>query len=74
MGIAVPSQLSVIGFDDVPESARTTPPLTTVRQPIQEMGAAGIRLLISLIEGTTVDETHIQLPTSLVERGSTGPR
>ena len=74
MGIHVPSELSVVGFDDVPESARTNPPLTTVRQPIQQMGAAAICLLISLIDGIPVDETHIRLSTSLVERGSTGPR
>jgi LacI family transcriptional regulator len=74
MGVHVPTELSVVGFDDVPESASTTPPLTTVRQPIQQMGAAAIGLLISLINATPVDETHVRLPTSLVERGTTGPR
>ena len=75
MGLDVPGDLSVVGFDDIPESIRTTPPLTTVHQPIQEMGAAGITMLIALMDGTPVDQTHVRLPTSLVLRGSTaGPR
>ncbi|GIG30625.1 LacI family DNA-binding transcriptional regulator [Cellulomonas marina] len=73
LGLDVPGDLSVIGFDDVPEAARTTPPLSTVRQPIQEMGAAAIRLLVALLDGLPVAETHVRLPTSLVERGTTAP-
>lgn len=71
LGRSVPGDLSVIGFDDIPESALTAPPLTTVHQPIQQMGAAAITLLISLMDGTPVDRTHVRLPTSLVRRGST---
>lgn len=71
LGRSVPGDLSVIGFDDIPESALTAPPLTTVHQPIQQMGAAAITLLISLMDGTPVDRTHVRLPTSLVQRGST---
>lgn len=71
MGLNVPDDLSVVGFDDVPESALSTPPLTTVRQPIQEMGAAGIDLLVALMGGVGAADTHIRLPTALVSRGTT---
>lgn len=71
MGLDVPGDLSVVGFDDIPESTATTPPLTTVHQPIQAMGAAGIRMLIDLINGRDAGDLHVRLPTSLVVRGST---
>ena len=51
MGLDVPGDVSVIGFDDSPEAARTTPPLSTVRQPIQQMGSAAVELLIALMDG-----------------------
>jgi len=51
MGLDVPGDVSVIGFDDIPEAARTTPPLSTVRQPIQLMGSAAVELLIALMDG-----------------------
>jgi len=73
LGLEVPAELSIIGFDDIPESALTNPPLSTVHQPIQQMGAAAIALLITLMDGAPVERTHIQLVTSLVERGSTAP-
>lgn len=71
LGLRVPADLSVIGFDDIPESAQTDPPLTTVHQPIQQMGAAAIGLLTALLDGGEVDEPHVRLPTSLVVRGTT---
>ncbi|UZN04516.1 LacI family DNA-binding transcriptional regulator [Cellulomonas sp. S1-8] len=70
--LAVPSDLSVIGFDNVPESALSSPPLTTVAQPLQDMGAAALHLLVDLIAGAEVP-THRRLPTSLVRRASTAP-
>ncbi|WFE40722.1 LacI family DNA-binding transcriptional regulator [Micromonospora sp. WMMD998] len=69
MGIPVPDELSVIGFDNVPESALVNPPLTTIRQPLQRMGAEALRLLIDLIAGVDRD-AHIRLPTELVVRAS----
>ncbi len=69
LGLTVPDDLSVIGFDNVPESALASPPLTTINQPLQRMGAEALRLLVDLIEGVERD-THIRLPTNLVERGS----
>jgi len=74
MGLDVPGDVSVIGFDDIPDAARTTPSLSTVRQPIQLMGSAAVELLIALMDGRTPESTHVRLPTSLVLRSSTAPR
>ena len=52
LGLRVPDDLSVIGFDNVPESALCDPPLTTIDQSIQEMGVEAVRLLLELIDGT----------------------
>ena len=73
MGLDVPGDVSVIGFDDIPEAARTTPALSTVRQPIQQMGSAAVELLIALLDGRIPENTHVRLPTSLVLRGTTAP-
>jgi len=74
LGISVPDELSIVGYDNVPESALTQPPLTTVNQPMQDMGAAAVDLLIHLMDGTEDRDTHVRLPIRLVERGSTAPR
>ena len=71
LGLRVPDDLSVVGFDDIPESASTTPGLTTVRQEIQQMGAAAVDLLVGLVEGAPAASAHTRLPTALVLRGST---
>ena len=74
MGLRVPEDLSVVGFDDIPEATRCTPMLTTVEQPIREMGRRAVELLIRLIRGESEPErTHIMLPTRLVVRASTAP-
>ena len=70
LGLRVPDDLSVIGFDNVPESALSDPPLTTIEQPIQQMGFDATRLLIGLIDGEPVESAHTMLPTKLVVRGS----
>ena len=69
-GLRVPEDLSVVGFDDVPASAWTNPPLTTVRQPIVEKGRLAARLLIQRMKGMKV-ESPAPLSTSLVVRKST---
>jgi LacI family transcriptional regulator len=69
-GLRVPEDLSVIGYDDLPMAAWTTPPLTTVRQPIVEKGRLAARLLIQQMQGREV-ESPPPLETSLVVRGST---
>ncbi|HEY1574839.1 MAG TPA: LacI family DNA-binding transcriptional regulator [Pseudonocardiaceae bacterium] len=73
LGLRVPDDLSVVGFDNVPESALTSPPLTTVHQPIREMGQSAIDMLIRLIRGDDSEPVHLTLTTSLVVRRSTGP-
>lgn len=73
LGLVVPDDLSVIGFDNVPESAMTTPPLTTINQPIRQMGVEAIGLLIGLMDRRPGAATHLTLPTELVERGTCRP-
>lgn len=69
LGLRVPDDISVIGFDNVPESALTDPPLTTVAQPIHQMGAEALGMVTDLIRGVP-REPHVRLPTSLILRGS----
>ena len=61
--------VAVIGFDDIPAAAEQQPPLSTVRQPIEELGTAMTRLLLSRIEGEAVERTAV-LPVELVIRGT----
>jgi LacI family transcriptional regulator len=70
-GLRVPDDLSVVGFDNIPESALAEPSLTTVDQPIRKMGQRAVELLIQLIRGESNSATHITLDTSLVVRQST---
>ncbi len=51
----MPEDLSVIGFDNVPESALASPPLTTIKQPMQQMGERAIELLVQLIRGDRLE-------------------
>ena len=74
LGLDVPRDLSVVGFDNIPESALTSPPLTTVSQPLQQMGATAIEMLVGLLRGTPADPSHVRLPTQLVVRGTTRRR
>lgn len=73
LGLDVPADLSVIGFDDVPEATQMTPQLSTVRQPMQRLGATAAHLLVSLMNGEAPTETHIRLPTRLIARATTAP-
>jgi LacI family transcriptional regulator len=73
LGLRVPEDLSVVGFDNVPESALATPPLTTISQPLRDMGARALDLLVQLLQGREVEATHVQLPTAMVERASCKP-
>lgn len=61
----------MVGFDNIPESALCTPPLSTVNQPIRQMGEQSIQLLLQLIRGQVPESTHITLPTSLIIRQTT---
>ncbi|HZU55791.1 MAG TPA: LacI family DNA-binding transcriptional regulator [Actinocrinis sp.] len=71
-GLRVPDDLSIAGFDDIDLAQATSPMLTTVRQPLAEMGRMAVSLLIRLLDGHRVDALHVELATELVVRGSTG--
>jgi LacI family transcriptional regulator len=72
-GLRIPEELSIGGFDDIDLAQATRPMLTTVRQPLQEMGRLAVSLLIRLMERQRLDALHVELATELVVRGSTGP-
>jgi DNA-binding LacI/PurR family transcriptional regulator len=71
-GREVPRDLSVVGFDDIPEAAYFTPPLTTVRQDFAELGRRCLHILLSRIEGDSAPASVVVAP-ELVVRSSTGP-
>ena len=73
-GLNVPGDLSVIGFDDIPLAAVSSPKLTTIRQPLQEMGRAATRLLLDLINAPEKRRGSIILPIELLLRESTAPQ
>jgi len=70
-GLRIPEDLSVIGFDDLPVARWASPPMTTVRQPLAEMGSSAAQMLGTLIEGIALSSTRIELSTELVLREST---
>jgi len=70
-GLRVPEDLSVVGFDDVEHATIVTPSLTTVRQPLAEMGRTAVSLLNRLLEGQRFETLHVELATRLVVRDST---
>jgi LacI family transcriptional regulator len=70
-GLRVPADLSVIGFDDTQVARLASPPLTTIRQPLREMGAVALRTALRLAAGEELDSHHVELATQLVERRST---
>ncbi|WP_238444882.1 substrate-binding domain-containing protein [Salsipaludibacter albus] len=72
-GLSIPDDISVVGFDDVPEAAFYAPPLTTVRQDFDEVGTRSLRVLLAGVEGTEPD-VDLEVPVTLVERASTAPR
>ena len=78
-GLRIPEDLSIIGFDDTQLARMSSPPLTTVRQPLAEMGRVAVRTALRLIDGESIDSHHVELATELVVRGSAarppaGPR
>jgi LacI family transcriptional regulator len=73
LGLRVPGDLSVVGFDDVEHATIVTPTLTTVRQPLAEMGRTAVSLLMRILAGQRVETLRIELGTRLVVRESTGP-
>ena len=72
-GLRVPEDVSIVGFDDVEYATIVTPALTTVRQPLAEMGRTAVSLLIRLLDGQRFETLHVELATRLVVRESTAP-
>jgi DNA-binding LacI/PurR family transcriptional regulator len=72
-GLAVPGDVSVVGYDDSAWLNSTDPPLTTVRQPIESMGRAAVALMVNEMETVTAHPEELLFEPELVVRGSTGP-
>jgi LacI family transcriptional regulator len=73
LGLDVPGDLSIVGFDDIPEATRLSVPLTTVRQPMGRLGAEAVAMLLSLMRSEQPATTHLRLPTKLIPRATTAP-
>ncbi|MFC3493747.1 LacI family DNA-binding transcriptional regulator [Glycomyces rhizosphaerae] len=73
LGVRIPHDLSVVGFDDLPKAKWTVPPLTTIRQPLKAMGNAAAQMLVALAAGETLPLQRVELATELVVRESTAP-
>jgi LacI family transcriptional regulator len=72
-GLELPRDLSIVGFDDVEKTQIVTPALTTVRQPLAEMGRMAVSLLTRLLERQPIEAMRVELATKLVVRESTAP-
>jgi LacI family transcriptional regulator len=72
-GLRVPQDLSLVGFDDTQLARIASPPLTTVRQSLREIGGVALRTALRLAAGETIESHHVELATVLVVRGSTAP-
>lgn len=72
-GVTVPDRLSVIGFDDIRFARYTQPALTTIAQPMREIGEGTVKLLLSILADDSVTPASVTLPHRLVVRGSTAP-
>jgi LacI family transcriptional regulator len=72
-GLEIGRQLSVTGFDDIKIAATVSPPLTTVRQPMYDMGKTAAEMLFMRLAGETLPELHVRLDTELIIRQSTAP-
>jgi len=64
---------AAVGFDDTQLARYASPPLTTVRQPLREMGGMALRTALRLAAGERLDSHHVELATELVVRHSTAP-
>jgi LacI family xylobiose transport system transcriptional regulator len=73
LGLRIPQELSVVGFDDIATTNWCWPPMTTVRQPFTEMGAAAASMVVALAAGEALSQPRTELATTLVVRDSTAP-
>lgn len=73
LNIAIPDDVAICGFDDIAAARFADPPLTTVYNPLYEMGGRAVRMLLDACEGTPLPGTPVLLPTRLIIRASTDP-
>ncbi|MFB4280261.1 MULTISPECIES: LacI family DNA-binding transcriptional regulator [unclassified Nonomuraea] len=73
LGLRIPGDVSVVGFDDLPAVRWMNPPLTTVHQPLTEMAAAATDMLLKLAQGELLAQHRVELGTELIIRESTAP-
>jgi LacI family transcriptional regulator len=71
MGLHIPEDISIVGFDDIPQASQVNPPLTTVRQPLEQMGHKAAQMLLEYIADPDMPTQRIELPTELIVRAST---
>jgi len=71
-GHRIPDDVAVVGYDDIPAAAYCHPPLTTIRQPMQQVGEVATRLLIELINDPAAERKEVLLKTELIRRGTCG--
>jgi LacI family repressor for deo operon, udp, cdd, tsx, nupC, and nupG len=72
-GVRVPHDLSVVGFDDIRFARHLDPPLTTIAQPMREIGEGTVRLLLEILRGDEIKPVSVTLPHHLTLRSSTAP-
>lgn len=72
-GLRIPDDISIIGFDDIPQASFVYPKLTTIRQPLEQMGQIAARMLLEQIEDQSLPPKRVTLATQLVIRDTCGP-
>jgi LacI family transcriptional regulator len=70
-GLRIPDDISILGFDNIPQSAMVFPPLTTVQQPLEQMGRVATQMLLGILKDPEKEHGRIELPTELILREST---
>lgn len=70
-GLKVPEDISILGFDDIPQASQVRPALTTVRQPLEQMGRVAVQMLLEILKNSDSRPRRIELPTELIIRDST---
>lgn len=72
-GLRIPDDVSIVGFDNIPQSAMVFPQLTTIQQPLEQMGRVATQMLLDTLKDPAEPHTRIELPTELIVRNSTEP-
>jgi LacI family transcriptional regulator len=73
VGLQMPYDISIVGFDDIPQASIVYPKLTTVRQPLEQMGSVAVKMLLAQIEDRSLPPQRVVLATQLIIRDSSAP-